>query len=318
MEQELVTLAIGEVVHDPFGGVYLVEELLGKEQSEAAYLVRDQYFKQNLLVLREFIEPDARERTRLIREGERLQQISRRASSRIYGVFEDAEHGRVYILMDYVPGQGLADLRRVHSFPSTSEFIRRSPSTEPRLETTPIPVPVRRKAAGVAGHKRREILLIFALALLVGAIIGISFFIFLARSPGHSPVTQKTSPSLTSPTPTVNHPSSIYPRLATSYAGTVVDLLNNEKTAMYLTGVQQNQDRLSGQFQGLGLAGPFTGTVTRSGHIQFTVDVKSNQEILAFDGDIKIGGDIAGSFVVQNQQGDKTGESGVWNLAAGS
>jgi len=103
-----------------------------------------------------------------------------------------------------------------------------------------------------------------------------------------------------------------------SYAGTVVDVLNNEKTAMYLSGVQQNQGRLSGQFQGLGLAGTFTGTVTRSGHLQFMVNVKSNQEMLVFDGDIKVGGDIAGSFVVQNQQGDKTGESGVWNIAAGS
>lgn len=318
MEQELVTLAIGEDVHDPYGGVYRVEELLGKERSEAAYLVRDKYFKQHLFVLREFIEPDARARARLIREGERFQQISRRASPRIYGVFEDIEHRRVYILMDYVTGQRLADLRKVHSFPATSEFIRRLPSTEPRLEAARIPVTGQRKVFGVTGPKRREMLLILALALLVGAIIGISFFVFLARSPGRSPVTHRTGPSPGSPSPMVTHLSSIYPRLATAYAGTAVDLLNSEKTAMYLSGVQQNQNGLSGEFQGLGLTGPFTGTVTRSGHVQFIVNVKSNQEILSFDGDIKIGGDIAGSFVVQNQQGEKTGESGVWNIAASS
>ncbi len=314
MEQQLVTLAPGEVVRDPFGGVYLVEELLGKEQLEAAYLVRDRYFKQRLFVLREFIVPEARERARLIREGERLLQISRRASPRIYGVFENAEHGRVYILMDYVPGQGLADLRRVHSFLTTSGFIDRPPSTEPGFEASPIAVPFRRNAAS----KRREMLLLLALTLLIGAIIGISIFIFFARSEGHSPVTHTTHPSLTDPSPTVDHLSSIYPRLAASYAGTVVDVLNNEKTAMYLSGVQQNQDKLSGRFQGLGLVGTFTGTVARSGHVQFTVDIKSNREMLAFDGDIKVGGDIAGSFVVQNQQGEKTGESGVWNVAVGS
>jgi len=75
--------------------------------------------------------------------------------------------------------------------------------------------------------------------------------------------------------PTAIHKSSIYPDLATSYAGIVLDLLNNERTAMYLTPVQQSQNKLSGFFQGLGLAGPFTGTVTSSGHVQFAVDLKS-------------------------------------------
>jgi len=107
----------------------------------------------------------------------------------------------------------------------------------------------------------------------------------------------------------------MYLRIAASYAGTVVDLLSKETTPMSLTNMQQSQGNIHGFFQGLGLAGPFTGTVTPAGHIQFTLLVYAGNTVLAFEGDIKIGGDIAGTFEVFDH-GHFTGESGLWYVAA--
>ena len=316
MEEQLVTLAIGESVRDPYGGVYVVEALLSKKQFEAEYLVRDQYFRQNFFLLREFVEPGTAERTRLIQESEFSRQIGQSASPRVYGIFEDAGRERAYLLMDYIPGQSAAGMRRAHLSPVASGFIHRPPSTEPSLKiAVSSSVCAWQRAAGT---KKRELHLIFALVLLVGAVVGVSFFTFFSRSPHPITPTPTTPATLkTFPSPTEVRESSIYPRLAASYAGTVVDLLNNEKTAMYLAAVKQNQASLSGFLQALGLAGPFRGTVTSSGQVQFAVKVKASDMTLVFSGDIKIGGDMVGTFVVLDQRGDKTGESGIWNVAAG-
>ncbi|HEV2581119.1 MAG TPA: hypothetical protein VGT44_09720, partial [Ktedonobacteraceae bacterium] len=262
---------------------------------------------------REFIASDERERARLIREGKPLQQ--QRTWPRAYSVFEDAERGRIYLLMDYIPGLSLDNLRRTLPSPATSQFTPRPPSAGSRIEAmTPIPLPVRRR---VAGTKKREKILFFALALLIGAVFSVSLFMFFIKSPlTHTATPRATSTPRAIPASTLIHRTSFYLVLATAYAGTVVDLLNDEKTAMYLMGLQQNQGRLSGLFQGLGLAGPIAGTVTSSGHVRFKLSVISNDITLVFDGDIKIGGDIAGSFVALNQLGNNTGESGIWNIAA--
>ena len=179
---------------------------------------------------------------------------------------------------------------------------------------------------------RRAALLSFALALLFSVAIGASFLAVLIRDDGPSFAVQKvTSPpphapsippskvtSAVSPASTPPRGSPIYPSLTASYAGTVVDLLNNEKTNLFLTQVQQSQGSIRGSFQGLGLVGPFTGTVTSTGQVQFTVKVYSGDETLVFEGNIKIGGDMVGSFVVLDRQGNRTGEVGLWNVAANS
>jgi len=108
----------------------------------------------------------------------------------------------------------------------------------------------------------------------------------------------------------------VYPSIAASYAGTVFDVMTNEKTSMFLTSVHQNGGSISGYFQGLGLAGSFKGTVTPAGHVQFTVTVQPGGSTLSFKGDIKIGGDMEGSFVVLDQHGQETGESGLWYVAS--
>ena len=105
----------------------------------------------------------------------------------------------------------------------------------------------------------------------------------------------------------------MYPAIAPSYAGTVADLMTNQQTNLFLTQVQQKGGIISGYFQGLGLNGTFKGTVTPKGHVQFTVTVNwAGASALSFEGDIKIGGDIAGTFEALDQHGHFTGESGPW------
>lgn len=322
MDQAARTLVVGEIVRDPYGGRYIIEVLLGKQQSEAVYVARDRYSRRHRYFLREFSGLDERQRTRLIREGEPFRQSNRRSWPRVYGVFEDTAHrGRVYLLIDYIPGLSLADIRGVQPLLDASHRIPQLPSTEPGLQImTPIPSPARRS---IAGFKNREKLLFLVLALLIGAVIGVSLFAFFIKPsrPTAAPRAALASNLTTAvpriiPSPAHIRSSPAYPTLAATYAGTVLDLLTNEKTPMYLTAVQQNQGRLSGVFQGLGLAGPITGTVTTSGYVHFKLNAISNATTLVFDGYIKLGGDIAGSFAAQNQREENTGESGIWNVAA--
>ena len=85
---------------------------------------------------------------------------------------------------------------------------------------------------------------------------------------------------------------------------------------MVLTHIQQSQGNIHGHFQGLGFVGPFKGTVTPSGHMEFTVTVQGGNSTLSFEGDVKIGGDIVGSFEVLLPQGQRSGETGLWNVAS--
>ena len=86
---------------------------------------------------------------------------------------------------------------------------------------------------------------------------------------------------------------------------------------MVLTHIQQSQGSFRGYFQGLGFVGPFKGSVTPSGHVKFVVAVRSGESTISFEGDIKVGGDIVGSFEVLLGEGQPTGESGLWNVASG-
>ena len=162
------------------------------------------------------------------------------------------------------------------------------------------------------------------LAVLLTIILAIGGLSYALRSGGFPPVLRGSiappaSPAPHSATPTV-HPAHypLYPTLASAYAGTVVDLMTNEKTALYLTAIEQSGGRMHGFFQGLGLAGSFEGILTPSGHVQFWPAVTVGNKTLAFDGDIKIGGDMAGNFDVVDRQGYRTGEFGLWNVAPSS
>jgi serine/threonine protein kinase len=154
------------------------------------------------------------------------------------------------------------------------------------------------------------IILAVILTIAIGAVL-LSFALHHNKTPSTA---QGVTPTLAPSNVTTG--VSAYPDISPSYAGTVLDLMNNERTSLFLTQIHQNSGNITGYFQGLGLAGPFTGTVTHTGHLQFIVTVQGSSTFLSFDGDIKIGGDITGTFKALNQQRQFTGESGPWNAAS--
>ena len=83
---------------------------------------------------------------------------------------------------------------------------------------------------------------------------------------------------------------------------------------MSLSNILQSGNNIQGYFNGLGLSGYFKGTITISGHIQFQVVVYSGNSTLSFEGAIQIGGTIAGSYQVLNQNSQFTGETGLWSV----
>jgi serine/threonine protein kinase len=172
-------------------------------------------------------------------------------------------------------------------------------------------------------RSRKNAILFIILAVILAIAIGSILLLFALQhnktlSTAHgvtSTLTSSTSPSTTTSS-NVTTVASTYPDIRLSYAGTVLDMMNNENTSLFLTQIRQNGGNITGYFQGLGLAGPFTGTITHSGHLQFTVTIQNGSSFLSFDGDIKIGGDITGTFKALNQQRQFTGESGIWNASS--
>jgi serine/threonine protein kinase len=197
------------------------------------------------------------------------------------------------------------------------------PEQELERITTIAPEPLQQQPPASRSRKR-SVLLTISLALLLALVIGAGLLTLVLRS-SSSPTTQSVTRTLTPSTPQARATAAltptpvgpVYPVINASYTGTVVDLLNNEKTALYLTHIQQHGGSISGNFQGLGLNGPFKGSVTPTGDLVFTVSVNwASVSTLEFKGNIKIGGDLTGDFRALNQQGQPTGEGGLWNASS--
>ena len=193
----------------------------------------------------------------------------------------------------------------------------------------PVPAPELDPIIGASLHsqhntpraKIRVVLLPMLFALFLAVAIGMSSLHALVW-PGHPSSTQSISRSTAStptvsPVPTPTSEPSIYPSIVVSYAGTIGDLLAKEKTALFLYQIQQNQGNIQGLFRGLGLAGHFKGTVTPGGPLLFTVTIFEGKATISFEGTIKVGGDIQGSYAVLDQNGHTTGEFGIWNVKPG-
>ena len=80
--------------------------------------------------------------------------------------------------------------------------------------------------------------------------------------------------------------------------------------------MRQDGKSISGNFQGLGLFGSLTGTVNSSGRVHFIV--KHGAGSLILDGEIRIGGDIEGTFYAVDKQGQNIAEYGLWSARSAS
>jgi len=170
--------------------------------------------------------------------------------------------------------------------------------------------------------RRRNWITVSSVALLVLIVVGLGLLFshthpatptpFIQHASSRGSVLPSTSVA-TTPT-TVTFP---YPPIASSYAGTISDIAVAHKTTeLYLMQVRQDQNSMSGNFQGLGLVGSFTGIVTHSGSVHFIVKFGTGSFI--FDGEVKVGGDIEGNFYAVDQQGQNIGEYGLWYASATS
>ena len=190
------------------------------------------------------------------------------------------------------------------------------PRSSPGQNHTKITTPQLQQERPEREARKRGILLPVLLAILLCLVgVGVSILAFASRD-SSSPF----APHTVTPTRTPSIPASTvnvggFPQLATSYAGTALDLLSGQKTNLFLTNINQSQGTIQGSFQGLGLIGSFKGTVSATGKVHFIVSVYGGTETLSFEGTIKIGGDIVGTFDAVDQNGNKMGESGIWSVS---
>ena len=179
------------------------------------------------------------------------------------------------------------------------------------------PVPDTLKTQPTFSRSRRPVgFFTMVLALLVLVFGGAAFWFFSEGLRHSTPIRSMASTTIPVSTARLTPPirSILYPPVSRQYTGTIDDIVANAKTDMSLTNIQQSGKNMSGYFTGLGLSGPFKGTIDTSGHIQFQVTIYSGNSTLSFEGTIKLGGDIAGSYQVLNQNNQFTGESGIWSI----
>jgi serine/threonine protein kinase len=92
---------------------YLVIDLLGKGGFSAVYLVQDQQAEERFFALKELITAPKRTSEHFTFEYSLLERLVHPALPRVHDVFDNEEHNRLYMLMDYVEGPNLETLRRI-------------------------------------------------------------------------------------------------------------------------------------------------------------------------------------------------------------
>ena len=114
------------------------------------------------------------------------------------------------------------------------------------------------------------------------------------------------------PAPPTNASSSL-PELGRLYAGTIFDMSKNLSTEMTLAGMYQQGNSLCGTFTGLDGTAPIKGSITPEGHIQFVALNSAGQTKLSFDGFLKPGGMLTGSFC--RPKAGHCSSYGIWSLS---
>ena len=128
------------------------------------------------------------------------------------------------------------------------------------------------------------------------------------------------------PTPVPPTPTPVsYPNVAANYSGSIDDTTENITTSMALSIQQKSgQSSISGNFTvGSALlgSGPFTGSVTTTKYIQFTVQGYNGNAPLFFYGQVHSDGSMSGSYCsinAQKQCDARAGDAGTWNVARSS
>jgi hypothetical protein len=172
--------------------------------------------------------------------------------------------------------------------------------------------------------RKPGVLLPILLTLLVGIIVGMSIWSYEVYHSSGSATSTSALPRNATPhsspqstvVPTPSSTSSAH--IAELYHGTIYEISANVTTEMSLTGIQQTQITIGGNFTGLHRTGTFNGIVDPSKHIQFTVKDSAGHLILSFDGAMQSDGDLSGSYCSVDQDAQCTGEYGLWSVTPAS
>jgi len=129
-------------------------------------------------------------------------------------------------------------------------------------------------------------------------------FVVLPRFTASTAATPTPTPPSPTPTPT----PVTYPSLAATYTGTVDNTSFNTSANVILAQIKQNQGSFSGVIQvqqPLCGSGPFTGTVTPKGVIQFTgTSTDGCDTSITFKGSLQPDGSMSGMYITaKNQSG---------------
>jgi len=185
-----------------------------------------------------------------------------------------------------------------------------------RLQDTHRPTPSTEEKQQETHHRKpnRKRIAVFSLASITLFILCLLFL--FTHSALLEPFTQHTSSPKSAVTATLLRASPgariiLYPPITSTYAGTISDIAVAHKTTkLYLSQIRQNQANIAGNFQGLGLIGSFTGKVSSVGNIRLII--KYGLGTLIFEGVIKVGGDMEGSFYTMDQYEHNISEYGLW------
>ena len=120
-------------------------------------------------------------------------------------------------------------------------------------------------------------------------------------------------------------PGSATGGLATAtYIGTISDVSSNVKTRLSLTGVRQNQGKITGYLvlgPGLQGSGPFSGTIDSANHIRLTVKDPAPHASIFFEGTMQSATSLSGDFYRCSPNSTQSGQCsraskgyGIWNL----
>jgi serine/threonine protein kinase len=207
---------------------------------------------------------------------------------------------------------------------------------------TPVPMPVTEPSRARTTRKPAALLLIL-LALIVSAVVGTDRLFSTAGHltpgrtipttavlhktafssssiPTQAPTTPK--PSCNSAPPAAASPS--YPVVAKLYTGTIYDVPTGLTTDISLTGMQQQQEAICGNFSEMAdgnrlgqmpTNGSFEGTITAAEDIQFILTSDSGQVTFSFVGIIQPSGSIAGTYCSLGGVTGKCSDYGLWSVS---
>ena len=175
--------------------------------------------------------------------------------------------------------------------------------------------PVSQIPSAKPGRRNARILIALVTLILIGVAADGLFFVTAPHRAQSISRVPKTPVSKIPTRATVS--SNPYPTLNPNYEGTIYDSGvggANRAEPMYLNNIQQKLDTITGSFHGLGLTLPFTGKVSKDQKITFKVFIEQTSVTMVFNGNIKVGGDIAGSFQSKGPDGQDVQEFGPWNV----